>query len=234
MAGSRALACWVLTLWRLLGEFEGLASEGVQGVKRPRDGTKDAQVGDHLSALCPALLVASDASGVRPAQGTQQAGWSPHLANAGLLAFALGSDRGTHCEREGWGPQPLCSLQKDSAFWPRDIQAPECCWTSFQAPQVSDSLLFKLRLPLASSPTPPCASPLQALAWGQPLPLASQGPRLSACPLSRKSVIQLDLANTKKAMIVPAFETLRYRLSFPKSKAELLSMLDMGTLFTFR
>lgn len=35
-------------------------------------------------------------------------------------------------------------------------------------------------------------------------------------------------------MIVPAFETLRYRLSFPKSKAELLSMLDMGTLFTFR
>ncbi|KAL2775712.1 xylosyl- and glucuronyltransferase LARGE1 isoform 3 [Daubentonia madagascariensis] len=50
----------------------------------------------------------------------------------------------------------------------------------------------------------------------------------------RRSVIQLDLANTKKAMIVPAFETLRYRLSFPKSKAELLSMLDMGTLFTFR
>ncbi|OXB72955.1 UNVERIFIED_CONTAM: hypothetical protein H355_006495 [Colinus virginianus] len=50
----------------------------------------------------------------------------------------------------------------------------------------------------------------------------------------RKSVIQLDLANTKKALIIPAFETLRYRLSFPKSKAELLSMLDMGTLFTFR
>ena len=50
----------------------------------------------------------------------------------------------------------------------------------------------------------------------------------------RKSVIQLDLANTQKAMIVPAFETLRYRLSFPKSKAELLSMLDMVTLFTFR
>ncbi|XP_019061841.2 LARGE xylosyl- and glucuronyltransferase 1 [Fukomys damarensis] len=50
----------------------------------------------------------------------------------------------------------------------------------------------------------------------------------------RKSIVQLDLASTKKAMIVPAFETLRYRLSFPKSKAELLSMLDMGTLFTFR
>ncbi|MBN3278990.1 LARG2 glucuronyltransferase, partial [Polyodon spathula] len=50
----------------------------------------------------------------------------------------------------------------------------------------------------------------------------------------RKSIIQLDMAHTKKALIVPAFETLRYRLSFPKSKAELLSMLDMGTLYTFR
>lgn len=34
--------------------------------------------------------------------------------------------------------------------------------------------------------------------------------------------------------MVPAFETQRYRITFPKSKAELLSMLDMGTLFTFR
>lgn len=42
------------------------------------------------------------------------------------------------------------------------------------------------------------------------------------------------MGNTKKALVVPAFETLRYRLSFPKSKAELLSMLDMGTLYTFR
>ncbi|KAJ8340527.1 hypothetical protein SKAU_G00351600 [Synaphobranchus kaupii] len=50
----------------------------------------------------------------------------------------------------------------------------------------------------------------------------------------RKSMIQLDMAHTKKALVVPAFETLRYRLSFPKSKAELLSMLDMGTLYTFR
>ncbi|TSK13201.1 LARGE xylosyl- and glucuronyltransferase 1 [Bagarius yarrelli] len=50
----------------------------------------------------------------------------------------------------------------------------------------------------------------------------------------RKSVIQLDMEHTKKALVVPAFETLRYRLSFPKSKAELLSQLDMGTLFTFR
>lgn len=50
----------------------------------------------------------------------------------------------------------------------------------------------------------------------------------------RRSVVQLDMANSKKALVVPAFETLRYRLSFPKSKAELLSMLDMGTLYTFR
>ncbi|XP_035507680.1 LARGE xylosyl- and glucuronyltransferase 2 [Morone saxatilis] len=50
----------------------------------------------------------------------------------------------------------------------------------------------------------------------------------------RKSVVQLDMVHTKKALVVPAFETLRYRLSFPKSKAELLSMLDMGTLYTFR
>lgn len=51
---------------------------------------------------------------------------------------------------------------------------------------------------------------------------------------SRKAVVQMDLAHSKKALVVPAFETLRYRLSFPKSKAELLSMLDMGTLYTFR
>ncbi|XP_061671609.1 xylosyl- and glucuronyltransferase LARGE2s isoform X2 [Syngnathoides biaculeatus] len=52
--------------------------------------------------------------------------------------------------------------------------------------------------------------------------------------MDRKTVMELDLANHKKALVVPAFETLRYRLSFPKSKAELLSMLDMGTLYTFR
>lgn len=50
----------------------------------------------------------------------------------------------------------------------------------------------------------------------------------------RKSVLQLDMTSAKKALVVPAFETLRYRLSYPKSKAELLSQLDMGTLFTFR
>lgn len=34
--------------------------------------------------------------------------------------------------------------------------------------------------------------------------------------------------------MIPAFESLRYRLNFPKSKAELLKMLDVGDLFTFR
>lgn len=50
----------------------------------------------------------------------------------------------------------------------------------------------------------------------------------------KKSVAAMGLESSKKALIVPAFETQRYRLTFPKSKAELLSMLDMGTLFTFR
>ncbi|XP_066490805.1 xylosyl- and glucuronyltransferase LARGE2 isoform X2 [Tiliqua scincoides] len=50
----------------------------------------------------------------------------------------------------------------------------------------------------------------------------------------RTSILQLELPRRKAALIVPAFETLHYRLTFPKSKAELLSMLDMGSLYTFR
>lgn len=38
----------------------------------------------------------------------------------------------------------------------------------------------------------------------------------------------------RQALVVPAFETQRYRINFPRTKAELLAMLDMGTLFTFR
>lgn len=37
-----------------------------------------------------------------------------------------------------------------------------------------------------------------------------------------------------QALVIPAFETQRYRITFPKKKSELLHMLDMGTLFTFR
>lgn len=43
-----------------------------------------------------------------------------------------------------------------------------------------------------------------------------------------------DLPSSRKALVVPAFETLLYRIPFPKSKAELLNMLNYGTLFTFR
>ncbi|XP_072033911.1 xylosyl- and glucuronyltransferase LARGE1-like [Amphiura filiformis] len=50
----------------------------------------------------------------------------------------------------------------------------------------------------------------------------------------RKAIAMVDMKATNKALIIPAFETLRYRLTFPKSKADLLHMLDMGTLFTFR
>ncbi|KAG7274204.1 hypothetical protein CRUP_008580 [Coryphaenoides rupestris] len=47
-------------------------------------------------------------------------------------------------------------------------------------------------------------------------------PMYSLYEYLRKSVLQLDMTNSKKALVVPAFETLRYRLSYPKSKAELL------------
>ncbi|CAC5385785.1 LARGE [Mytilus coruscus] len=50
----------------------------------------------------------------------------------------------------------------------------------------------------------------------------------------KKALPLMDMENSKKALIVPAFETQRYRIDFPKSKAELLSQLDMGDLFTFR
>ncbi|KAK2569202.1 Xylosyl- and glucuronyltransferase LARGE1 [Acropora cervicornis] len=37
-----------------------------------------------------------------------------------------------------------------------------------------------------------------------------------------------------KAFVVPAFETLHYKVTFPKTKAQLLSTWDLGTVFTFR
>ena len=37
-----------------------------------------------------------------------------------------------------------------------------------------------------------------------------------------------------QAFVVPAFETQRYKLDFPSTKEEVLSMLDDGSLFTFR
>ena len=38
----------------------------------------------------------------------------------------------------------------------------------------------------------------------------------------------------RKAFVVPAFETLLYRLEFPSDKPSLLRMLDEGSLYTFR
>ena len=38
----------------------------------------------------------------------------------------------------------------------------------------------------------------------------------------------------KRALIVPAFESLRYRNDFPANKSQVLSMLEAGTLLTFR
>lgn len=55
-------------------------------------------------------------------------------------------------------------------------------------------------------------------------------------PLPRASIEQLELGRRqrKAALVVPAFETLHYRFSFPNSKAELLTLLDAGSLHTFR
>ncbi|XP_074602877.1 xylosyl- and glucuronyltransferase LARGE2s-like [Brevipalpus obovatus] len=51
----------------------------------------------------------------------------------------------------------------------------------------------------------------------------------------KRSILTMDLSNNpKRALIIPAFETQRYRIDFPKSKADLIKMLDLGTLFTFR
>lgn len=62
-------------------------------------------------------------------------------------------------------------------------------------------------------------------------------PGLSAhMTLPRASIEQLALGRRqrKAALVVPAFETLHYRFSFPNSKAELLTLLDAGSLHTFR
>ena len=47
----------------------------------------------------------------------------------------------------------------------------------------------------------------------------------------------LEKVHAKKyaALVVAAFETQRYRLArFPRTKAETLNLLDVGTLLTFR
>ncbi|XP_011518188.1 xylosyl- and glucuronyltransferase LARGE2 isoform X2 [Homo sapiens] len=60
-------------------------------------------------------------------------------------------------------------------------------------------------------------------------------PAYSLYDYLRASIEQLGLGSRRKAaLVVPAFETLRYRFSFPHSKVELLALLDAGTLYTFR
>ncbi|UXI15086.1 heat shock protein [Sarcoptes scabiei] len=48
------------------------------------------------------------------------------------------------------------------------------------------------------------------------------------------SGIEKSSLSKKRALVVPAFETLLYRILFPKSKADLNRMLNVGELFTFR
>ncbi|XP_065158374.1 xylosyl- and glucuronyltransferase LARGE2s-like [Atheta coriaria] len=49
----------------------------------------------------------------------------------------------------------------------------------------------------------------------------------------RNAIASLKVMN-KKALIVPAFESQRYRSRFPKNKHELLQMLENKAIFTFR
>nr|KAF6465674.1 LARGE xylosyl- and glucuronyltransferase 2 [Rousettus aegyptiacus] len=60
-------------------------------------------------------------------------------------------------------------------------------------------------------------------------------PSYSLYDYLRASIEQLQLDSGRKAaLVVPAFETLHYHFSFPNSKAELLALLDAGSLYTFR
>ncbi|XP_030773019.1 LARGE xylosyl- and glucuronyltransferase 2 isoform X4 [Rhinopithecus roxellana] len=60
-------------------------------------------------------------------------------------------------------------------------------------------------------------------------------PAYSLYDYLRASIEQLGLGSQRKAaLVVPAFETLHYRFSFPHSKVELLALLDVGALYTFR
>ncbi|KAM8816245.1 xylosyl- and glucuronyltransferase LARGE2 [Rhynchonycteris naso] len=60
-------------------------------------------------------------------------------------------------------------------------------------------------------------------------------PAYSLYDYLRSSIQQLELGGRRKAaLVVPAFETLHYHFSFPSSKAELLALLDAGSLYPFR
>lgn len=100
-------------------------------------------------------------------------------------------------------------------------------WTGSGAPVGPGGaplLLPGLQRPRPESPRAQC--------WRQSPPSAL---RFTACSLLRASIEQLELGGRRKAaLVVPAFETLHYRFRFPSSKAELLTLLDAGSLYTFR
>ena len=50
----------------------------------------------------------------------------------------------------------------------------------------------------------------------------------------KRSVKVLHLNTTKRALVVPAFETLQYKISFPKNKATLLKQYESGDVQVFR
>jgi len=60
-------------------------------------------------------------------------------------------------------------------------------------------------------------------------------PSLDMARSIQTSIINLDLDNLNRVLVVPAFETQRYKSShFPATKAELVKRLDLGEIFTFR
>lgn len=50
----------------------------------------------------------------------------------------------------------------------------------------------------------------------------------------QEAIRVLGMLEDHRALVVPAFETLRYRLEFPENKAQLLQLLAKGDVFTFR
>ncbi len=50
----------------------------------------------------------------------------------------------------------------------------------------------------------------------------------------REAIRVLGMSAKQRVLVVPAFETLRYKLDFPDNKAELLSLLAEGSVSTFR
>ncbi|KAI5732636.1 hypothetical protein M8J76_002595 [Diaphorina citri] len=61
-------------------------------------------------------------------------------------------------------------------------------------------------------------------------------PMFGLYPYLKSSIRSMDMHGHggKKVLVVPAFETQRYRTAFPASKQDLVTMLDTGALYTFR